>query len=215
MKRFRIIKNYHDEEDEIFLKSNIGFKEGLTVLVGCNGSGKTTLLNQIHDQCQKRELPVVYYNNLTEGNTKGISKFAFHQQYQMVANLMCASEGEQIVLNLQYISSEIRRVVMENDEKKDIFILLDGIDSGLSVDNVIDLKEYFFKFIIKDITEKGIKLYVIVAANEYELARGEQCFNVRSCKYVDIPDYETYRQMIIETRKAKDRRYNVDEFKFE
>ena len=92
--------------------------------------------------------------------------------------------------------------------------MLDAIDSGLSVDNVIEYKELLFKTILEDCKKRGIEVYIIVSANEYELARGEKCFDVQNCEYVDIPDYETYRKLIINSRKYKNKRYKHDEFEF-
>ena len=54
--------------------------------------------------------------------------------------------------------------------------MLDAVDSGLSVDNIVDVKEQLFKTILE--YNYGNEIYIVISANEYEMARGEQCFDV-------------------------------------
>ena len=65
----------------------------------------------------------------------------------------------------------------ETPETKERWLLLDAIDSGFSIDNVIEAKD-FFKMVINDFADHGYELYIVVSANEYELANGEDCFDV-------------------------------------
>ena len=91
-----------------------------------------------------------------------------------------------------------------------MWIFFDAIDSGLSVDNVVDVKECLFKTIFDD--NPNTDVYIIVSANEYELARDESCFDVYNGKYIKFKDYEDYRNFILKTRKIKDKRvYKEDE----
>ena len=53
----------------------------------------------------------------------------------------------------------------------------------------------------------GNEIYIVVSANEYEMASGEQCFDVYNGKYVKFKDYEDYRNLVMETREIKDARY--------
>ena len=90
-------------------------------------------------------------------------------------------------------------------ESKERWILLDAADSGYSVDNVVDLKE-LLKIIIEDGRSMGVAVYIVVSANEYEMAAGEQCFDVNTGKYLTFKDYGDYRKYILESRKRKDKR---------
>lgn len=47
MRKFQIVRDYHEEDVFLYDKGEIEIQPGLTVLVGPNGSGKTTLINQI------------------------------------------------------------------------------------------------------------------------------------------------------------------------
>lgn len=210
--KFKIIRDYYDRNEKIYDKTSVEFKPGLTVLVGCNGSGKTTLLRQIKEGCKKNELPVMEFDNYHDGGSSAISYAGSIGDYSKVAKDLCSSEGERISGNMAMVAGRIGRFVRDNSDAGKLFILLDAVDSGLSVDNVIELKRDLFSFVITDCTDKGIEIYLIVSANEYELARGEQCFDVSSCKYVKINSYDEYRDVIIETRKKKNKRYGWEEF---
>ena len=86
--------------------------------------------------------------------------------------------------------------------------MLDAVDSGLSVDNIIDLKEGLFKPIIE--SDKSNEIFIVISANEYEMANGEQCFDVYNGKYITFKNYEDYRSMIIQSRKWKENRTKIE-----
>ena len=86
-------------------------------------------------------------------------------------------------------------------------LLMDAVDSGYSVDNVIELKD-LFKLIIEDAEKEGKKLFIVISANEYELAKNERCIDVTTGKYITFKDYDDYAKFILETRKKKDNRMN-------
>lgn len=84
---------------------------------------------------------------------------------------------------------------------------MDAVDSGLSVDNIVDVKDLLFKTILE--YNYGNDIYIVISANEYEMARGEQCFDVYNGKYVTFNDYEEYRNMILERKEWKEERVKV------
>ena len=61
-----------------------------------------------------------------------------------------------------------------------------------------------FKTIIEH--EKDNDIYIVVSANEFEMAREEQCLDVYNGKYVTFKDYEEYRDLILKSRKWKEER---------
>lgn len=229
-RKFKLIKRYYDDYD-LYKKRSITINEGVTVLVGCNGSGKTTLLHQIKDQLKKDGIPFVSFDNLHDGGSRAISSAGFYGDFGFMGNLMTSSEGESIVLSISRLASTLRAFIQtgesqtdrdrfsrgfakaiwgdEIEEKKEVpnerWILLDAIDSGLSVDNVVDLKECLFKTILED--DFNGSIYIVVSANEYELCRGENCFDVYNGKYVKFSNYERYRNFILKSREIKDKRY--------
>ena len=212
--KFKIIRDYYDQGEKIFPKSTIQLEPGLTILIGCNGSGKTTLLRQLKGQCHELGVPVFTYDNYNEGGHSATNYAGFTGNYERVAQDIMSSEGEKISNNINDLAAKVGAFVRKNKDAEKIFILLDAIDSGYSVDNVVELKQDFFRFVINDCAKNGIELYIVVSANEYELARGEACFDVSVCKYIEIGSYEEYRAVVIESRKKKNKRYGWAEFEY-
>lgn len=226
----RIIKTWRDPYDAGFStcrKKQIEIQQGLTVLVGCNGSGKTTLLHNIKSELKKEDIPVFYYDNEKDGGNNSISESIFYGNLSFTATALCSSEGENISLNLSKIASKLRKFVEtgdngdrfnalaktlalkddneENNVSNERWILLDAMDSGYSIDNVIEMKD-FFDLVIKDAKEFGIELYIMISSNEYEIAHESKCFDVMEGKYIQFASYEDYKKFILRTREKKDKR---------
>ena len=230
----RVIKTWRDPYDEGFSTTRlkqITINKGLTVLVGCNGIGKTTLIHNIIEELKKysktEKIPYYKYDNLYDGGNTSISELLFRgrdEDTALAANLMTSSEGETILCNISQKARQFAKFLktgkikngidfsfMYNDEEEipmsnERWLLFDATDSGLSIDAIIELKS-LFNLMIKDAENIGADLYIIISANEYELARNEECFDVSNGKYIRFKDYEDYRKFIINNRKKKDKRY--------
>ena len=59
---------------------------------------------------------------------------------------------------------------------------------------------------LEDTEAMGLELYLVISANEYELARKESCFDVNKGKYITFKDYEDYRSFILNSRAFKENR---------
>lgn len=220
-------RDYYGEGVSLYKNKTVTINPGVTVLVGCNGIGKTTFLHQLKGKLKKSDIPCIEYDNLHDGGSNSVSDAAFYEDFAFVATATSSSEGENIVMNITKLASDlgdfvktgmvkeknpfvkIFKAVNEAENKDKVFhserwILLDAVDSGLSVDNIVDIKELLFKTILKYNYENEI--YIVVSANEYEMARGEQCFDVYNGKYVTFNGYEDYRNMILESKKWKEER---------
>jgi len=232
-KKFTLIKDYYEEGINLYKKKTITIKPGITVLVGCNGIGKTTLLHQIKDTLKKDNIPCIEFDNLHDGGSKSVSEASFYGNFEFMATAMCSSEGENIVMNMGKLAERLGKFVKEGEdpkEKKHIqlarsiakvngenikeesipnerWILLDAVDSGLSVDNVVDIKEQLFKTILE--YNYGNDIYIVVSANAYEMTRGEQCFDIYNGKYVKFKDYEEYRQFVLDSKEWKNQRNKI------
>ena len=195
----------------LYHRTAVTLQPGVTVLVGCNGSGKTTFLLQLKDRLRKDKIPYLCYDNLEDGGSNARSQAAFYEDYAFVATSMQSSEGENIDMNLGRFAGKIGNFIYNKvtPEDKEVFILFDAIDSGLSIDHIVSLKEDLFDFVIKDTKAKGIDLYFVVSANSYEMARGMNCFDIYNANYKMFTDYEEYREFILESRKRKDKRYGI------
>lgn len=195
----RKIKTWKDPYGEGFntcKKREIEIEPGLTVLVGCNGAGKTTMLHNIAEELKNENIPVFQFDNTRDGGLYSIGESIATGSYSFGATAMCSSEGENINMNLGKSAAKWRRFIEtgddgdrtrrlveavrkangEEDDEKEIpnerWILLDAVDSGFSVDNVVEMKD-LFRLVMDDAAAKGIELYIVVSANAYELAAGE------------------------------------------
>lgn len=233
--KIKIDKCPYENDWSLFNKTTAQFDTGLTVLVGCNGAGKTTMLEYIFQHCKKSNIPVMRFDNYHDGGKDTKSKLIYEfDDMSILASTWGFSEGETINFNISFIASKLRqfiqtglydtkknrlekafqKLVNEDYQKEEVMnqrvILLDGIDSGFSIDNIIETKE-LFNLIIDDAKSADIDVYIIVSANEYELVKNEKCFDVSRCKYCSFTNYEEYRNFIIDSRNIKDQRYNKEE----
>lgn len=209
---------------------HIELHPGLTVLVGCNGAGKSTLLMNIREYADHNKIPCHLYDNLKDGgrNAFGSILGGFGEAGDDVSvafALAQSSEGEAIKMNIsrqsrlykQFITSgkyknnsyRLREIFSyerdnpSNDKRR--ILLFDAVDSGLSVDSIVELK-VLFQDVLTYGAEQGIELYMIIAANEYELARNADCFDVNTGKYIRFRNYEAYRRFILKSRERKEKR---------
>lgn len=202
---FKIEKDYCGVGCSIYKRSKITLNTGLTVLVGCNGIGKSTLIMQLKDQLKKDKTPFISFDNLKDGGASARSMAGFRNDFSFLATASFSSEGENIFMNMSRFAKQITIFVQCNvGHVNEMWIFMDAVDSGYSVDNIEDVKN-FIHLILKDYCEKG-DIYFIVSANEYEMARNEQCFDVLRGKYRTFRSYDAYRNFILKTREEKNKR---------
>lgn len=228
---FKLHQDPYGTGEKLFKRKKITINPGVTVLVGCNGAGKTTLLRSIETQLKENKIPVLKYDNLHDGGGRAVSFAAASGDIQFAATAAMSSEGENIVMNLGRVASSLRPFIRtgetpdrsdklakafaravwgdaadKEDEKipKERWLFFDAVDSGLSIDNVVDVKEYLFKTILEDAGDCDV--YILVTANAFEVARGEECFDVYEGKYRTFKTYEAYRKFILNSRTKKNTR---------
>lgn len=231
--QIKVWRNPYETGVNITTPRVIELQSGLTVLVGCNGAGKSTLIHNIKDEAIGNKIPYCMFDNMRDGGDSPLSaiiggcrEYAGDTLETGIA-LWSASEGEAIKLNVSRHSSlykeflqsgyfkdrrhELRSIFSNNDDedptitdKRRIF-LYDATDSGLSIDSVLELKA-LFGLLLEDAEKQGLECYIIVAANEYEMCRDENCFDVNRGTYITFANYEEYRTHIIKSRKLKEKR---------
>lgn len=207
----KVDKYPHETDLRVFRSEELVFEPGFTVLIGCNGSGKSTTLGYIRHYCRRNDVPVIEFDNITDGGQHIASKGLFYGDTALGATAMVSSEGERILLALGRKSSEIGYFMRHNRSAKEVWILFDALDSGMSIDNIADFKEYLIKTILEDAPE-GQNVYIVASANEYELARGEDCISVQTGKHFRFDDkrgglgsYGRYYKEIMRSRRQKDK----------
>ena len=197
---FNIKKNWYDSKCPLYKKSKITINPGITVLVGKNGIGKTTLLMQIEQSLKKQKIPYLTYNELTDGRWS-MQRALDAQNMQFLATLYQSSEGQKIHLNLGQFAEKVGRFISKY-RNETVFVLFDAIDSGLSIDNIAEVKD-FFDLVVKD----NPNVYIIVSANSYEMANGSSCFDVQKCEYCTFTDYNDYRTFILTQKELNNGRH--------
>ena len=197
----RIHKDYHGLGYDLCKKSEITIHPGLTVLVGCNGSGKSTLIAQIRDKVHKRK-DTLYteYNDFTDGRSIATSAAGLFGNIETMASLLMSSEGEALHFNIGNKIKNLGAKIKKNNPKY-VWFTMDAADSGLSIDYIDDIKD-FCNF-VQEINPE-IVFYIIIAANEYEMARESTCLDVTKMEYHTFPTYDDYRDFILKSRKTRD-----------
>lgn len=174
-------------------------RPGYTALVGPNGAGKTTLLRQLQENAEKRKYKTFFYSNLTDGGNNAMSASILRGNISFAATAMTSSEGERIAQCFGEKLGEIGRAVRDAiAEDVPLFILLDGLDSGASIDRLNDLMSVF-SLIEKDagVQPGGTEheVYIVAAVNNYVLAK-RACVDVRTGKHLSFADYMEYERFI-------------------
>lgn len=224
-------------EGILYPHSTITFTPGVTVLTGCNGSGKSTLLNILQGQFRKDNTPFYSLDNQKDGGTSAMSESIYFGDSMLAASMAFASEGEQILAVINHTASklyrfftygdngssvdrlsaaiegknpdeEIKKKMEGNPHGNERWLFFDACDSGLSIDNVIDIKN-FFQFLLQE--NKNFDVYIVVSANEYEMADGMKCLNVSRMAYEEYKTYAEYKKAILKSRKKKEKRLELEE----
>ena len=192
-------------DERLYLRKTVTFDPGMTVLVGCNGSGKTTLMRLIREQLEKdSEICVINYNDRADGGSHLMSKFGYLGNYSGLATMMMSSEGERIMMGIGDAVGRMRREI-HNGSYREIWIFLDAVGSGLSIDGIREIKD-LYNIIIEDNPDRKDSIYFVVSTNEYEFTVGVDCIDVTTFRHTIFMNYEDYRNYVMQTRKKKDKR---------
>lgn len=160
----------------------------LNILVGANGTGKTTTLRQLAE----KEKEAITFENETDGGDAEAHRRLNKGTTAQVASFMTASEGQRV---LQSFGSIVKDIGKKVSEGKDFYVLLDGVDSGMSVDNIRYLKNFLHR-VISDCQNRNITACFVISSNSYEFTKGEHCINVKTGGIVAFKNYEDYAEFI-------------------
>lgn len=183
----------------------ITINPGYTALVGPNGSGKTTFLRQIAAKCREAGYTVVYYDNMSDGGNSSMQRALMDSRIDFLSQLALGSEGEGIFANIGELASKIGRACYNARGRTPVFVLMDGIDSGLSIDKIQVVRKDLIDFAINVERQNGNdNLYIICTANNYELSKGAAQLNVCNTKYVNLDTYTKFSRFIISNSEHKE-----------
>ena len=200
--KFTFSRDPYGEGENLRKKKSFDIEPGLTVLVGCNGAGKTTLLKNIRDYCKKNDIPYLFYNSIEKTSRHDVMRTA--EDISFIASMFTASEGEGTMIKLSDFAYDCGRLMKSSKDAKDVFILVDSLGSGFSIDGVLNIKEHLFSAILQSNTEER-RVYLLVSANEYSLVEGENCFDVQECHYRKFSTYKTFKNFVLKSREKRNR----------
>lgn len=215
---FKISKDYYCSNVKMYEKSSVEIKLGLTILVGCNGAGKTTLIQQLKEKCKEFDIPNLSYDQrgLQSSDMLMDKMLNFDNDISGLVNMYASSEGQRIRESIYYFGRDYQKFLKTvKKHQKHLFFFFDALDSGLSVDNIIEFKHDCVEPIIETCNRANKEVYILVPCNEYEMARGENCLILPDLTYREIKNYDDYRKIILRSRRYNDRAYGYEEFNYE
>lgn len=213
MREFKISKNPYKFDRAMYPKASFIIHPGVTVLVGCNGSGKTTMLRNIEADLRKTKTPYMKYSDMVNGRDHANSHFDFYGDMRSIASNFVSSEGECIHNNFgRLFVTKVRRFAFEHKDDNELWFLLDALDSGTSIDMIREFKD-IFQLILED--QKNCNIYIVIAANSFEMARDYDCLLMRTFEHVRFDDYNKYAEEIMKSKEKKDKRFKESESKKE
>ena len=215
---FKISKDYYCSNVKMYEKSSVEIKPGLTILVGCNGAGKTTLIQQLKEKCKEFDIPNLSYDQrgLQSSSMLMDKMLNLDNDISGLVSMYASSEGQRIRESIYYFGRDYQRFLKTvKKHQNHLFFFFDALDSGLSVDNIIEFKHDCVEPIIKTCNKANKEAYILVPCNEYEMARGENCLILPDLTYKEIKNYDDYRKIVLRSRRKNDRAYGYEEFKYE
>ena len=204
----KLIRDFNDLGYNTTRGSKITLEEGVTILIGCNGIGKSTLLRNIEYNLKgEKNIKILKFDGERQDSRSALSSAVYNSNFELASSLMQSSEGENLVTRFGIFASTIGNTIRKSNGYKKLAILIDAVDSGLSVDNIYELGE-LFKLIIEDLKKRNIEAYIVVSANNYTTTEIGKTLNTVTGNYIKIKGYKDYVKFILNTKKIKDKRYD-------
>lgn len=197
-------KDPYDEGRNLFKSSTPTIHPGITLLVGCNGAGKTAMIKCMKEALRRSNYDYYYYDNYND-NMLILDNALSNSDFKLASEKMLSSEGQNIIINIATCMND----VCDYGDKmisadKPIFIFFDGVDSGLSIDNIQGVKWFFHELYFTK-WNKYPKCYIVLTANSFEMVKDEWCYNVQTASYTSFSDYEKFCNFVLKSRKRMDK----------
>lgn len=207
--------------EKMFPRTKLTITNTVTYISGPNGSGKSTLMNMFVKHLQKsraREFNMhkpswkfmigddvnasvgfIHYNIHQDSHQNNMASKLFHGDIDAVSMQMSMSEGQNQLMTLSTIFDAAQHVAKYETHIKQLIVLVDGIDSGLSVDMAGFIRETVWDKIEQVHKHRDdLDFYLVFTANNYELVRDRtgDIIDPQTFKTVEYESYDDYvRQM--------------------
>lgn len=163
----------------------IEIETGVTVLIGPNGIGKTYSLQSLQEWLEQNDKDVLNIDIYSEGHSYA-DELLNSGSMRNLAKRVVASEGQRVydILIDKYAPKLGDFVKTISQRNKEGYILIDGCDSGVSIDLMLSIR-YLFNFVLNDCKNSNINIYVIITSNSFEL--------VYDYNSIWLPDFSKYK----------------------
>lgn len=182
------------EDEKVLLFETLTPHKYLNLLAGANGSGKSTLLDRIKkeeiyiDKDEEYEV-ISYINSENNKRYEEINEKEYTKGIVDKWNANNLSEGQSIIYSTLEFFEELKR-----RKKGNYVVLLDEIDSGLSVDNINMLCH-----LITDLIVERKDMQFFIAINNYHWVHVfKRVINMYNGQQRDINSYTEYWDFIRE-----------------
>ena len=173
--------------------------EGLTALIGGNGTGKSTLLQRLRVSLKEEGIKNLYFNLSSENKEMNMKH---NKSENFLPTCIQFSTGEQHSLHIGDMAQEIGANI-RGGKDKELWILIDAIDDGLSLDIAGEVEKYLFRNISSDIDKevnKGRHIYVVFSVNNFEVLGNHAKINIATGEEEYIDSYEEFRRAVFRTK---------------
>ena len=180
-------------------KFQVTFTPGLTTLVGKNGSGKSSMIMEMKTWLFDKDIPAYHYDQVREG-TNTFHAGLFGGDIATAATYKCSSEGEKIVVSYGSKLQNIKQFLNKFKDSEAVFLLCDGLDSGLSINVIRELLD-IFEIMLKEYPN----LYIVNTTNNYEFIGNSRCIIAKNGKDIKFKTYNAFVKFITKKDRAKNK----------
>ena len=184
-----MIEWINTKENKIVMFNSCKCNKNLNLLFGANGVGKTSFLKYIDKCTNNKDLS----NNirLREGY-KAFNLYSFSISIFSMISSSSLSEGQSIIFSIQdFLEYLENNLPYENDVSN--VILMDEIDSGLSVDNIKYVMDR-----VNNILSERKDIQMFISFNNYAVCENNpnNVLSMYTGKYIKINGYRQFRYYI-------------------
>ena len=220
--KIKLTGDPYDDDRMFWKKKKIQLRPGLTSVIGCNGIGKSTLFANIKNELGGKGVPFIMFDNLgTKGGQGSVYTLLSaavggfkgevaddYANLDYALSVWSSSEGERIAAAMERFKHDIIDKMFEYADYGEFWILLDALDSGLSVDMIEIIRENMLRPLLSGGPD-GMEIYILISSNSYELSENTDCFSLARCKYVNIRNYQSFCKEIRYSRDYKRQRDEI------